>query len=177
MAWYLNVKASHGIGIRRKWGNVHLICFIAEQKRWLVFKNAKIVKGLISTFNINWVEQYRRTGISCSTGMAKPRRHFVHLYADLVKILDDLITTVLLVMLYDLSNWIDWLCPDKMENFWSLVKYIWFIFEWVPKYNLSCFKRAWDTIETIARDWKQSFEKELWTTNRMWGRVVLLLCL
>ena len=80
-------------------------------------------------------------------------------------------------MLYDLSNWIDWLCPDKMENFWSLVKYIWFIFEWVPKYNLSYFKRAWDTIETIARDWKHSFEKELWTTNRMWGRVVLLLCL
>ena len=74
-SWH-DIKASHGIGIRRKWGNVHLICFIAEQKRWLVFKNAKTIKGLILTFNINWVEQYRRTGISCSTGMAKSRRPF-----------------------------------------------------------------------------------------------------
>ena len=178
MAWYHNVKASHGIGIRRKWGNVHLICFIAEQKRWLVFKNAKTIKGLISTFNINWVEQYYRTGIFCSTGMAKPRRHFC----------------TFICGSSENSGWLDynsvtcnavWLVQlNRLTVPWQngkllIFSQIYVIHLWVSsfKYNLSCFKRAWDTIETIARDWKHSFEKELWTTNRMWGRVVLLLCL
>ena len=75
-SWHDIITSKQVMALESEENEGMYFCFIAEQKRWLVFKNAKTIKGLILTFNINWVEQYRRTGISCSTGMAKPRRHF-----------------------------------------------------------------------------------------------------